>query len=98
MLQLLELTTYKHKKAKHLSLGNKQRLGIAKAFVHEPSILLLDEPMNGLDPSGIVDIRHILKRLAIEKGVTIIISSHILSELAHISSIICIIHDITLHE
>lgn len=93
MLQLLELTTYKHTKAKHLSLGNKQRLGIAKALVHEPSILLLDEPMNGLDPSGIVDIRHILKRLAKEKGVTILISSHILSELAHISSQIGIIHE-----
>lgn len=89
----LHLTRYALTKAGHLSLGNAQRLGIAKALLHEPEILLLDEPVNGLDPAGIVEIRKLLQDLAFHKGVTILISSHLLSEVAKIATKIGIIHE-----
>ncbi len=88
----LKLTQYAHTKAKHLSLGNQQRLGLAKALMHEPKLLILDEPINGLDPEGIVEVRNLLKELA-HKGTTILLSSHILSEISKIANRIAIIHN-----
>lgn len=84
MLELVKLSDTGKKKAGKFSLGMKQRLGIAMAMLTEPEILVLDEPINGLDPEGIVEIRHLLKRLSEEKQVTILISSHILSELSEL--------------
>lgn len=86
VMRLLNLSQYANKKAKNLSLGNAQRLGIAKAFLPDPNILILDEPVNGLDPAGIVEIRELLHDLAFNKGVAILISSHLLSEVAKIAT------------
>lgn len=91
VIERLNLTSFVNKKAKYLSMGNAQRLGIAKALLHEPNVLLLDEPTNGLDPSGIVEIRELLLELA-SKGTTVFISSHILGEIAKIATKIGIIH------
>lgn len=90
-IERLKLSDYQNTKAKHLSLGNLQRLGLAKVFMHEPKLLLLDEPMNGLDPAGIIEIREMLKELS-NRGTTIFISSHILSELAKLATKVGIIH------
>ena len=75
------------------SLGMKQRLGIAQALLNNPKLLILDEPTNGLDPNGIVEMRNILKSLAEKENMTILISSHNLSELEHICDIIGLIND-----
>ncbi len=81
VLQIVRLKEVANKKVKGFSLGMKQRLGIAAALLHNPELLILDEPTNGLDPSGIIEIRNLIKRLPKEYGMTIIISSHLLSEI-----------------
>lgn len=92
IISKVELGAYASRKAKNLSLGNKQRLGLAKAMIHHPEILILDEPTNGLDPAGIHDIREMLIDLAKNQGVTIFISSHILGEISLFATRIGIIH------
>ena len=77
ILKLVGLENTGKKKSKHFSLGMKQRLGIGLALIGEPDLLLLDEPINGLDPQGIVEIRDMIWRLKEERNMTIIISSHI---------------------
>ena len=79
-------------KVQTFSLGMKQRLGIAIALVHNPSLIILDEPTNGLDPQGIADIRHLIKQLAQEEGKTVFVSSHLLSEIEQVAHQILIIH------
>ena len=93
IIKKLKLEKYELKKVKHLSLGNAQRLGIAKAIIHKPKILLLDEPTNGLDPAGIVEVLKLLKDLAKNSDVTILVSSHKLNEISRIATNIAIIHD-----
>lgn len=80
---------YEKRKSKcgTLSLGQKQRLGLGIAMLGEPKILILDEPINGLDPSGIIEFRNLLRRLNEEKKITILLSSHILSELQQIADV-----------
>jgi ABC-2 type transport system ATP-binding protein len=92
MLERLALTPYTDRKAGTLSMGNLQRLGLARALLHEPELLILDEPANGLDPAGVVEIRTLLEALAKEKGVTIFMSSHILTEVDRLATRIGIIH------
>ena len=88
VLEMVNLENAKSKKYKEFSLGMKQRLGIAAAIMHNPELLILDEPINGLDPFGIKEIRTLLKRLSHEFGITILISSHILSEIENIADVI----------
>lgn len=93
MLIFVGLEGAKKKKVKNFSMGMKQRLGLAIALLRNPDFLILDEPINGLDPEGIKEIRELLLRLNQEKGITILISSHILGELSKIATHYGIIRD-----
>lgn len=86
LLEIVKLSNTGRKKAKNFSLGMKQRLGIAIALAGNPDILVLDEPINGLDPEGIIEIRELILKLNKEKGITFLISSHYLDELSKIAT------------
>ncbi|MGY3215322.1 ABC transporter ATP-binding protein [Mucilaginibacter sp. HD30] len=96
MLRLVQLTEAADKKAGKYSLGMKQRLGIALALLPDPKLLMLDEPTNGLDPNGIIEIRELLKRLTKEQGKTVFISSHLLAEIERMATHVAIINKGTL--
>lgn len=92
VIKQLDLVPHRDKQAKKLSLGNKQRLGLAKAILHDPEVLILDEPINGLDPASVVEIRELLLDLSRNRGVTILISSHLLEELSKMVDRVSIMH------
>lgn len=81
VVKLVGMTNRINEKVKKYSLGMRQRLGVAQALLHDPKLLILDEPTNGLDPEGIHELRNILKTLAHEKGICVVVSSHIMSEM-----------------
>jgi ABC-type multidrug transport system ATPase subunit len=92
MLKLVQLTNAAHKKAGQYSLGMKQRLGIALALLSDPKLLILDEPTNGLDPNGIIEVRELMIRLVQEQGKTVFISSHLLAEIEKMATHVGIIN------
>ena len=92
IIERLGLAAYADRRAGNLSQGNAQRLGLAKALLHDPRLLILDEPANGLDPAGIVEIRELLLELTREQGVTVFMASHILGEVSRLAQRIGIIH------
>lgn len=91
VLEIVRLTEAAHKKVKGFSLGMKQRLGIAAALLGNPELLILDEPTNGLDPSGIIEMRNLIKSLPREFGMTVLISSHLLSEIDQIATTVGVV-------
>lgn len=91
--KLVGLEGAMNKRVKAYSLGMRQRLGIAQALLHEPSILILDEPTNGLDPAGIREMRDYLKKIAAEEGISILVSSHLLSEMELMCSRVVVIQE-----
>lgn len=93
IIERLGLSEYADRRSGNLSLGNVQRLGLAKALIHQPKLIFLDEPANGLDPAGIVEIRELLLELTRDQGVTVFMSSHILAEVARLAQRIGIIHN-----
>ncbi len=93
MLKLVRLSQAADKKASNYSLGMKQRLGIALALLSDPKLLILDEPTNGLDPNGIIEIRELLKRLVTEHNKTVFISSHLLAEIERMATHVGIINN-----
>jgi ABC-2 type transport system ATP-binding protein len=90
MLELVDLRDRQHDRVGSYSLGMKQRLGIAVALIHDPDLVILDEPTNGLDPAGIVEIRQLLRHLA-ESGKTVFVSSHILAEVQEVTDRVAIL-------
>jgi ABC-2 type transport system ATP-binding protein len=92
LLRLMNLEHTGKKKAKNFSLGMRQRLAIASTLMTNPEFLILDEPTNGLDPSGIVEMREIIQRLVTERGMTVLLSSHLLDELSQIATHYGILH------
>lgn len=92
IIERLDLSAYSDRRTATLSHGNAQRLGLAKAMLHDPRLLILDEPANGLDPAGIVEIRELLRELTGRQGGTVFMSSHILAEVARLADRIGIIH------
>jgi ABC-2 type transport system ATP-binding protein len=93
VIERLGLGPYADRRARTLSLGNAQRLGLAKALIHRPELLILDEPANGLDPAGVVEIRRLLRELVDTDGATVFLSSHLLAEVARLATRIGIIHE-----
>jgi ABC-2 type transport system ATP-binding protein len=91
VMEKLSIASYANRKAGTLSMGNLQRLGLARAMIHHPNLLILDEPANGLDPAGVIEIRELLKELS-RNGVTVFMSSHILTEVDRLATRIGIIH------
>ncbi len=89
----LRLEPYVHRRADRLSLGNLQRLALARALIHDPEVLVLDEPANTLDPAGIVEIRELLRELCTRRGATVFLSSHSLGEVSRLAHRIGIIHE-----
>lgn len=92
VIDRLGLAAYADRRAHTLSRGNLQRLGLARALLHEPDLLILDEPAGGLDPAGVVEVRQLLAELAHQRGVTVLMSSHILTEVDRLANRIGIIH------
>jgi ABC-2 type transport system ATP-binding protein len=92
VLELVSLTQAAHKKTKAYSLGMKQRLAIAISLLHAPELLILDEPTNGLDPTGIIETRELIKKLNRESGTTILVSSHMLAEVEKMATHVGIIN------
>src|SRR5512137_174926 len=93
IIERLDLAAYADRRAGTLSHGNAQRLGLAKALIHDPRLLVLDEPANGLGPAGIVEIRGLLRELTRGRGGTVFMSSHILAEVSRLAGRIGIIHN-----
>jgi ABC-2 type transport system ATP-binding protein len=93
VIERLGLAPYAERRTGTLSQGNAQRLGLAKALLHNPKLIILDEPANGLDPAGIVEIRALLLELTSREGVTVFMSSHILAEVSRLAKRIGIIHE-----
>jgi ABC-2 type transport system ATP-binding protein len=93
IIERLGLSAYADRRAGTLSQGNAQRLGLARALLHAPKLLLLDEPANSLDPAGIVEIRELLLELTRQEGVTVFMSSHILAEVSRLAGRVGIIHE-----
>lgn len=92
VVEMCVLGEYLDRPASQLSLGNRQRLALARALLHKPEVLVLDEPTNGLDPVGIAEMRELLRELVADRGITIFLSSHILSEVQQLADAIGIIH------
>ena len=92
VIERMGLAAYADRRTGNLSHGNAQRLGLAKALLHNPQLLILDEPALGLDPVGIVEVRDLLRELTRERGVTVFMSSHILAEVARLAQRVGIIH------
>ncbi len=93
LLRLINLSHTGKKKAKNFSLGMRQRLAIASTLITNPEFLILEEPTNGLDPSGSVEMREIIQRLVSERGITVLLSSHLLDELSQVAAHYGILHE-----